>query len=452
MATRRRASRRGLTGSLTEMQRRLSYLEGRPSPSRLSNHVVTRTTIQPQAVATDQIAFDAVTNDQVAADAIALQQMQNDSVGTSELIADSVTQDELATDSVTDDAIAGDSVGVSELANGAVDTAAIQNDAVTEEKIAADAVTERQIASGAVGNSELANDAVATNNIQNLNITTDKLANGAVTSAKIGTGQVLSSNIGNSQVVTNSINDKAVTGAKIADATIVARNMAFNSVTEAALAGNAVYTNAIQNGAVNSAKIANNSITSADVNGSICTSAAGVSPVVASLTSSGQVRVNAIFGNAFGSFARGNHTHSQYVQTHVHGFTVDGGTHNPTGNGYHAHAGTTRQNNYSSKRYKKEISNHEVTDVSKLLDLELVKFKYKNKYRDLNRGQKWQYGLIAEQVEELGLHELIEYDKDGQPNKVDYALIGLLSLELIKNQQDEIDSLKKQVQRLTETK
>ena len=60
----------------------------------------------------------------------------------------------------------------------------------------------------------------------------------------------------------------------------------------------------------------------------------------------------------------------------------------------------------------------------------------------MNRGQKWQYGIIAEQAEDIGVKEIIDYDKDGLPDKINYGLIGLLSLELIKNQQDEIDSLK----------
>ncbi len=61
MASRRRTRSRSLTGSLSDVQKRLKYLEGRPSPSRLGNYSVKGNNLQPRSVAADQLALSAVT-------------------------------------------------------------------------------------------------------------------------------------------------------------------------------------------------------------------------------------------------------------------------------------------------------------------------------------------------------------------------------------------------------
>jgi ATP-dependent DNA ligase len=40
VATRRRARRKSLTANITDIQRRLRYVESKPNPSRLTNQVV----------------------------------------------------------------------------------------------------------------------------------------------------------------------------------------------------------------------------------------------------------------------------------------------------------------------------------------------------------------------------------------------------------------------------
>ena len=43
-----------------------------------------------------------------------------------------------------------------------------------------------------------------------------------------------------------------------------------------------------------------------------------------------------------------------------------------------------------------------------------------------------QYGVIAEEVEDLGLDELVFHDSDGDPTSVNYELIGLKTVPFVK--------------------
>jgi hypothetical protein len=62
------------------------------------------------------------------------------------------------------------------------------------------------------------------------------------------------------------------------------------------------------------------------------------------------------------------------------------------------------------------------------------------------------YGYMAEDLIENDFEEVIGYDKDGLPDTVNYGLISIFVLELVKKHQNEIDSLKEEIQRLKEAK
>ena len=136
MATRRRSRRKTISGNLTDIQKRVRYLETRPSASRLAS----------KAVATKNIALRAVEEDIVADNAIVRRSIAANAVGTNQIEQDSITNDLIATNAVNSDSIAPEAVGTTELAN----------DSVTNDKIATDAVNTDSILAGSVGNTELA--------------------------------------------------------------------------------------------------------------------------------------------------------------------------------------------------------------------------------------------------------------------------------------------------------
>ena len=118
----------------------------------------------------------------------------------------------------------------------------------------------------------------------------------------------------------------------------------------------------------------------------------------------------------------------------------------------HGHGGTTSFTNAtghshtvsvsSSRAFKTDISDYSF-DTTKLLKTNLVKFKYLNSMKDLTKNFDWEYGYIAEELQELGLLEPLAYNASGEPNRVNYSLIGVLTLELVKEQQRRIEELEK---------
>ena len=57
-------------------------------------------------------------------------------------------------------------------------------------------------------------------------------------------------------------------------------------------------------------------------------------------------------------------------------------------------------------------------------------------------------GYIAEEMAELGLDELIGYDAEGQVENFNYEKMILHVVEVLKMQQQQIDVLQKEIQRL----
>jgi hypothetical protein len=59
-------------------------------------------------------------------------------------------------------------------------------------------------------------------------------------------------------------------------------------------------------------------------------------------------------------------------------------------------------------------------------------------------------GLIAEEVLEAGIEEVIGYDKEGLPASLRYDLLSIYVIDLLKRHQNEIQSLKEEIERLKE--
>lgn len=375
MATRRRARRKSLTANITDIQRRLRYVESKPNPSRLTNQVVNRSAIQFNAVSTDQIAPDAVTTSQIA--------------------SDSVTNDQLASDSVTNDNLADDSVNNSNIQDGAVNTEQLANSAVTNDKLA------------------------------NNSVTSDKIVNGTIVGADIASNTIGGSRSGaTSKFIANSIGQLDIDDAAIGSNEII--NLA---VTTAKLAAGAVTTSKILDGNVTIAKVNFAPITNITGGSGISVAITGPSAVVGSLGRT----VSANFGTGSNEVARGNHTHS------VSGSTSRNLNHS------HSISGTA-----SSKRFKKDIELYELSeeDVSNILNLKLSKFKYRNEVKDFSSNREWNYGYIAEDVEENALEQIVSYNNEKEPIAIDYGLLSAFVLEIVKQQKEEIESLKKRLSEL----
>jgi uncharacterized coiled-coil protein SlyX len=59
-------------------------------------------------------------------------------------------------------------------------------------------------------------------------------------------------------------------------------------------------------------------------------------------------------------------------------------------------------------------------------------------YTRPGKPERWEIGYIAEDIEDLGLTHLLQYDKEGEPEGVNYEKAVLYLTELAKAQRDRI--------------
>lgn len=420
MASRRMARKRTITGSLTDIQKRLKYVEGRSSPSRLANQVVRRTNVQPRAISTDQIALSSITNSLIEAETI----------GTSEIGVDAITNSELAVASVDTE----------NFVVGAVDNAALGTKSVTQDKLDDNSVGTLQILNGAVSTDKIDNNAVTTSKILDGAIETDKLDDLAVVTSKIGPGAIVEGKVAINAINTGAIQGSAITTAKLSN----------GAVTSSKIGSNQVQTANIANSAVTGDKIANQTITAINIgNTGIATFIRGSSPATVS-------SINEGFGRTYVVGVRtGTGSNEAAAGNHDHGFQTNSVTRQTQIEDGHRHSYTdVRISNItvSSKRHKKNISAYKINDPEALLRVEPKKFQYKSSKKDHHqaRNKEWILGYIAEEFEEVGLEDVLIYDKEGRPDAIDYSIVSLVIVEIIKLHQAKINYLEQELERLKE--
>jgi len=515
MATRRRSRRKSISGNLTDVQKRIRYLETRPAAGRLAS----------KAVATRNLALRAVDEEVVADNAIVRRSIANAAVGTAEIEQDSITNDLLATNSVNADSIAPGAVGTGELAN----------DSVTNDKIATDAVNSDSILAGSVGNTELGggitddkisgmssskligqiqNDQIAGiegskiiggvqgSLIVDGTITGDKIAATTIIGDKIASSTITGDKLALETVTSTRLASKAAAIGKVGDFAVGEGQIATSAVTGTKIAQNAVQGNFhINAGSILTAQIGNGQVTSDKLAVAAVTDvrvATGISPTkitglsnvlgTASVSGTGISRTFSTSGNfrslditinagtGANQLAIGNHTHTGgNAITSLSGgnaITISGsgssrtiavtpGTFASSGHGHGrvdtsfagghvGHGGHTHFSNItSSRKLKKEISDYNI-DIEKLFLLQPKKFKYKNQARLASKNREWDYGYIAEEALALGVEEIVGYDEKGEVDSINYGLLSVFVLEIVKKQQNDIELLKQEIERLKE--
>jgi len=100
----------------------------------------------------------------------------------------------------------------------------------------------------------------------------------------------------------------------------------------------------------------------------------------------------------------------------------------------------------SSRRFKENIVDYDDQE-SRLLTVNPVTFDYKDGVLDAEENRFNHFGLIAEDVHDAGLTHLVSYD-DGGPRGVNYTMLSVELLGIVKKQQTAIDDLLARVQAL----
>ena len=91
----------------------------------------------------------------------------------------------------------------------------------------------------------------------------------------------------------------------------------------------------------------------------------------------------------------------------------------------------------SSRRFKTNIQTLD-DNWSKIFNARPVKY---NRPRSPNH---WEFGYVAEEMDSIGLSNLVGYDRDGKPDDVKYDRMVIYLTELIKLQASEIDDLRRE--------
>jgi hypothetical protein len=91
----------------------------------------------------------------------------------------------------------------------------------------------------------------------------------------------------------------------------------------------------------------------------------------------------------------------------------------------------------SSRRFKENIVDAEI-DTDAVLDIQVRKFNYKKSF---DETMPKDIGVIAEELEDLGLTDFIYYDAEGVPDGVAYEKLALALIPVLKKQQAQIDNV-----------
>jgi hypothetical protein len=506
MTSRRRSRRKSITGNITDINKRLRFLETRPSPSSLSSKVVVTKNFALRSVETELIGDGSITTR---------------TIGESQ-----VTNFTLSSVSDPD----GPAVDTENIATGAVENSQLDG-GITDSKISGMSsskliglVEDPQIAGlsttkliGTITNDQIADLAITQDKIVSLpttkltetiinnqlagSITQDKIVSldadqitGTVTNAQLADLSVSTAKFADLSVTTEKIQDLAITTNKYASRSIDNQRFALGAILEDLFINGAVTENKIRAGAVTRLKIPVGGIedvkiaavASTKISGAVSpTSVSGLTNVLntASVSGTGISRsfsvngnyralsININTGTGSSELAVGNHTHNT-IAAHGHSIlfqsqflTPNQAPHGHPGvppvfsfGGSHAHSwpapilsvftGITP----STIRIKKDVSDYALNDPKNILNLKMKRYKYKNSKRGYHdtTNREWMYGYIAEDLQELGVEEVLSYDKDGLPDGIDYGAFSMLVLELAKVRQIEIDYLKEEIKRLKE--
>jgi hypothetical protein len=384
-------------------------LQNKPTPTRLGNYSVVRSAIEPRAVGNDQIAANAITNDQIQADAIKQAQLDSDSVGRNEIINGEVVESKLATDAVTRDKVLNGEIVDGKLGDASVNLINMKPNSVANTQLTTDSVNFRTVATNAIGNENMLGDSVGNDELQN-----DSVGSGELRNDSVGFGELQSSSVGNSTLQTG-------------------------SVTSSKIGSGQVSSTQIANGAVTADKIGNNQVTSTKISEPTRRIIVSGGLTTGSGITKNANNIDVNFGGGSTQVARGNHTHSYSFNFYARDSANRGLTSLLT------LSRTTSAP--STRRVKKNIETHTPSNIKNLLDLEPKKYKYKRSERASHESlnKEWMHGYIAEELIDLGFPEPVGYDAEGRPASLDYGLMSMLVLELVKVQQDEINLLREEV-------
>ncbi len=396
MASRRFRAKSSLNSNLSQVNARVSQITKRPSPRRIAANSITNVSIRNASIASENLSDGSVTSQKLAADA----------VRTGNIADRSVTSAKLADGTIPTVA----NLDASVITTGSFGEARIPN-------LPASKITSGTFSSSVIG--DLPASKITSGTFDVLRI--PDLAASKITSGSFGTDQIPSLDAGKitsgtfadaripdlaaSKITSGTFGTAripTITGSMIGSLTVDNGNIAADAITISKIADGAQFN------VVNNKLLAGNGL---DKTGSTI------------------VTLFLDYGSASTQPATGNHRHT---------VTVNG------------NAQTVTTSVPSTLRVKKDIEPYQPVTIKNLLNLQPKTYKYKRSERMVHQAlnKEVMHGYIVEELINLGFTEPVGYDEDGAPATLDYGLMSMLVLELVKVQQTEIDYLKEEITKL----
>jgi hypothetical protein len=314
-------------------------------------------------------------------------------------------------------------------------------------------ISANKITAGTIDASVITVSNINAGNISTGNLSADRIASASITGTKIAAGTILASNIATGTITATQIAAGTITTTQLATGTLSANNITTGTLS--ASVGITATTGTIGGFTISSTSIFSSTNLVIESTGNISGGnsqtlfygfvnigggsvtgerliVAGTSALNGNTGVLGNLSVtnSATFGAITQQFEFLSSTGNVRVAS-TYGNAVSGRSMQISSSGLY---GTTA----STRRKKHEIESYSI-DSAALLNLDIKTFKYNP---DIDEAQSVQYGFIAEEAQELGLDELIQYDSTGVPDYFAYEKLPIFLLQLIKELKAEIDTLK----------
>lgn len=458
MASNRRRSARSIGKLVSNTDRRLRFLQRRPSPRRIGARVIKTSQLRRNIITTPTIDDDAITTPKLDENAVDNRALAPDAVDSENLAPGAVERDALDTEVVeeieTAQATANGKNKIyrqsSAPTTGPFATGDLWFDTDDDNKHyrwngsewvgfslgdgALESISASKLTAGEIDALVITVSNIDAGNISVGTLDAARIAAGSITAREISTGYIEAVSINGGQISGGTI--EATVSFRIRESAIIQSDNGLFSVNSTG----GVSLNSITSSSGNIA---------VDCNGgtlNIIDAAGGVQGQVATTSwTDGRYRRlttsiradDCDIGTGSGQIARGSHIHDVQGSSGSRSLTLTGNAQTIS----HNHDSGTYAAAISTRRLKKEITTHKF-DTSKLLNLELVKFKYKNQVKEYQNNKEWAYGYIAEDLLKIGIEEVVGYAPDGRIASVNYGVLSTLILELVKEHHNDIEEIK----------
>lgn len=387
-------------------------------------------------------------------------------IGSAQITDGSVTGTDIALSAITSSNLATSSVTTTQIVDGTISAVDIASDAITASNLAAGSVTTSEIADGTITTTDIANATITSSDLASGSVTTTQILDGTISAVDIASDAITASNLAAGSVTTTEILDGTITNSDISsiDASKIT-GISFNSLPKSNGSGSYLVTSQFKDDGNHGfigpsyydfAKFTAGASTSTIHTGivgygnlSTNTENTGVAGISNSAISANYGIKGRALGNVIGSTNYGVYGEAKDATTNWAGYFGAGNvyiTNQIQAPNLNSADGTSLVidasgwiTKYSSDSRLKENIAPLSNSLEKVLKLQGVSFTWRS-----DVGHTKDIGFIAQDVQKV-LPDLVIQDKNNGLLSVKYQNMVAVLAEAIKEQQQQIEELKKEI-------